>query len=55
MKSQIQGFTNQATLQNWPVIITVVDLAWGSILTGTASVIATKMARYLLYFTGRFV
>ena len=41
-------FTNQATLQNWPVIITIVDLAWGSVLTGFVAVIAAKMACYFL-------
>ncbi len=32
--------TNQATMKNWPTIITVVDLAWGALLTGTVSMIA---------------
>lgn len=41
-------FTNQATLQNWPMIVTVVDLLWGCILTGTTSVIAAQVARYFL-------
>jgi len=41
-------FTNQATLQNWPIIVTIVDLMWGCILTGTTSVIAAQMARYFL-------
>ena len=30
--------TNHATLKNWPVVMTIVDMAWGSLLTGTASV-----------------
>ncbi len=30
--------TNLATLRDWPVLVTVVDLAWGTILTaGTAA------------------
>ena len=29
--------TNQATLKDWPVIVTLVDLAWGSLLTATVS------------------
>lgn len=41
-------FTNQATLQNWPIIVTIVDLAWGCLLTGTTSVIAAQVARYFL-------
>ena len=32
--------TNQATLAKWPVIITVVDIAWGAIVTALVSVIA---------------
>ncbi len=38
--------TNLATVKNWPVIITVVDLLWGATLTALTSVltffIATK-------------
>ena len=37
--------TNLATLKNWPVLVTVVDLAWGSILAASVSVIT-----YLLSF-----
>ncbi len=32
--------TNHATMLRWPAIVTVIDIAWGSLLTGTASVIA---------------
>lgn len=38
--------TNQATLKNWPWLLTVVDIAWGSFLTGTVSLISTYMTRY---------
>jgi len=27
-------FTNHATLKDWPLIVTLVDLAWGTIVTG---------------------
>lgn len=27
--------TNQATLKNWPVAITIVDLIWGAVLSAT--------------------
>ncbi len=37
--------TNQATLKNWPVIITLVDLAWGAFLTGIVSTIAVAIMR----------
>jgi len=32
--------TNQATLKNWPYLVTVIDLIWGTLLTGTASLLA---------------
>ena len=38
-------FTNHALMKNWPVIVTVVDLAWGSFLTGVTSVIGVWLAR----------
>lgn len=31
--------TNLATLRDWPVLLTVVDLVWGTILTGTTSML----------------
>jgi uncharacterized membrane protein len=31
--------TNLATLKNWPVIVTVVDLIWGMILSASVSVV----------------
>ncbi len=32
--------TNQSTLKNWPKLITVIDLAWGAVLTGAVTTIA---------------
>ncbi|MBS1182732.1 MAG: rane protein [Proteobacteria bacterium] len=32
--------TNQATIRAWPVIITVVDLAWGTVASGVAALIS---------------
>jgi len=29
--------TNQATLRDWPVVITVVDLIWGMVITASAA------------------
>ena len=29
--------TNLATLKNWPVTMSVVDMAWGTVLSGSAS------------------
>ena len=37
--------TNQATLKNWPVIITVADMIWGTLLTATASALGYAAAR----------
>lgn len=34
--------TNQATLRAWPVLVTVVDLAWGAALTGSVSYLTHK-------------
>lgn len=36
--------TNQATIRNWPVMITLMDIAWGAILTGVSSCVV-----YLVY------
>lgn len=30
--------TNQATLQNWPWMVTLIDLVWGTVLTATVTV-----------------
>lgn len=32
--------TNQATLARWPITVTLVDLAWGTLVTATVSAIA---------------
>jgi len=37
--------TNQATLKNWPLVVTVVDLLWGSLLAGLASLITFFIMR----------
>ncbi len=38
--------TNQITLQNWPWIVTIVDIAWGSCLAAAVSLISTFITRY---------
>jgi len=38
--------TNQATLKNWPAIVTIVDLIWGAFLTGTVSVITKFIIKF---------
>ena len=37
--------TNLATLKDWPIIVTVVDLVWGSVLSGSVSVITFLIAK----------
>lgn len=37
--------TNQATIKNWPLIVTMVDMLWGATLTGMVSVIAYKLIK----------
>lgn len=38
--------TNHATMKDWPIVVTVLDMAWGAILTGAASVAAVVIHRY---------
>lgn len=40
--------TNQATLKNWPRIVTVVDLLWGTALTAAVSVVTVMLLRALV-------
>lgn len=37
--------TNQATLRNWPVLITIVDLSWGTFLTAFAATMGFLITR----------
>lgn len=37
--------TNQATLKNWPITVTVVDLIWGTFLTASVSVLSVIILR----------
>ncbi len=38
--------TNQATLKGWTTSLSLVDMAWGSLLTGAVSVLAVVVARW---------
>jgi len=40
--------SNLATLKDWPLIVTVVDLVWGTTLGGLVSLISTLLGRWLL-------
>lgn len=35
--------TNQATLKQWPLAVTLADLAWGAFVTGVSSAVATRL------------
>jgi len=37
--------TNQATLKNWPVIVTAVDLLWGTVLTAAVCTLSVVLLR----------
>lgn len=38
-------FTNLATLRNWPLDVTVVDVAWGTFVTGVSATASFLVAR----------
>jgi len=39
--------TNQATIKGWPVLITVLDLLWGTFIGATVSALTVKIALLL--------
>ena len=41
------NLTNQATLNSWPVIITLVDLTWGTFMTGLVSMLSYLVIKAL--------
>jgi uncharacterized membrane protein len=40
--------TNLATLKDWPLVVTIVDLVWGTVLGGTVSWLSVLAGRGLL-------
>jgi len=40
--------TNLATMKDWPLVVTVVDLAWGACLGGLVSLVSAVLGRRLL-------
>lgn len=40
--------TNLATLKDWPLIVTIIDLIWGTVLGGAVSYASTLLGRSLL-------
>ncbi|MGC9348019.1 MAG: DUF2177 family protein [Anaerolineae bacterium] len=39
--------TNLATLEGWPALITVVDIAWGTVLGGATSLLSYELIRLI--------
>jgi uncharacterized membrane protein len=42
--------SNLSTLADWPLTITIIDIIWGTFLTGTVSVISYYLAKSVLHF-----
>ena len=40
--------TNQATMRDWPVLVTVVDLVWGTVLTALVSFLSYQASTRVL-------
>lgn len=40
--------TNLATVARWPVLVTVVDMVWGTVLTAATALAGGMVARWLL-------
>jgi uncharacterized membrane protein len=36
--------TNHATMKDWPLIVTVVDIIWGAVLTGSVALVSYLIA-----------
>lgn len=41
-------FTNMATLKDWPVLISIIDIAWGTVLTGTSATLGFFLSRSII-------
>ncbi|WP_422486856.1 DUF2177 family protein [Gudongella sp. DL1XJH-153] len=41
------NFTNLALLKNWPIKLTLLDLAWGTFSTATTSIISFALIHYI--------
>lgn len=42
-------FTNLATVKDWPVLVTVVDLIWGTVLTGSVAAVSYYLGKAFLF------
>lgn len=41
-------FTNLATIKNWPLIVTVVDLIWGTVLCTSVASVSYLIGKWLM-------
>ncbi|MCA9356810.1 DUF2177 family protein [Candidatus Nomurabacteria bacterium] len=41
-------FTNLATIKDWPVLVTVVDLIWGTVLTSSVAAVSYYLGKTFL-------
>lgn len=41
--------TNLATIKDWPVLVTLVDLVWGTILTGSVAAASYYLAKTFVF------
>ena len=41
--------TNYSTLKDWPLTITLIDLAWGTVLTGTVATVSYFIANKWIF------
>lgn len=39
--------TNQATLKDWPLAVTLIDILWGGLVSGLVSMAAVTILKYL--------
>lgn len=40
--------TNLATLKDWPLVVTIIDLIWGTVLGGSVSLISALIGKSLI-------
>lgn len=40
-------FTNWATIKNWPVIVVIIDIAWGVFVTSATATISFLIAKWI--------
>lgn len=41
-------FTNMATLKDWPVFISMIDIAWGTFITGVSATLGFWLSQFII-------